>query len=102
MIYKCYGGKVDMKINGIGANKVINLYSVNKRQEAKETKEIKKDSLEISSAARSLSSLSAPDSFEGSPERIEAVKKALSEGTYKPDGRLIANKIMDRIKGREV
>lgn len=91
-----------MKINGIGPNKIINLYNVNKKEDAKGSKEIKKDSLEISSAARSLSSLAGADTLESSPERIEAVKKALADGTYKPDGRLIASKIMDRIKGREV
>lgn len=91
-----------MKINGIEPNKVINLYSTIKRENVKESKEVKKDSLEISSVARSLSSLAASDPFESSPERIEAVKKAISNGTYKPNGKLIASKIIDKIKGREI
>jgi negative regulator of flagellin synthesis FlgM len=91
-----------MKVNGIGTNKVINLYSQNRKVETKEVKEVKRDSLEISSAGRSLSSLSTAGNFENSAEKIEAIKKSISQGTYKPSSEQIAKKIMDTIKGREV
>lgn len=91
-----------MKINGIGPTKVVNLYNQNKKQEARDVKEVKKDTLEISSAGKSLSSLSSDKNFENSPEKIEAIKKAISQGTYKPSSEQIAKKMLETIKGREV
>lgn len=91
-----------MKINGIGPTKVINLYSQNKKVEAKDAKEFKKDSVEISSAGKSLSSLSMDKSLENSAEKIEKIKNSLTQGTYKPSSEQIARKMLDIIKGREV
>lgn len=91
-----------MKINGIGPSKVISIYSDNKKvQNAKETKP-KQDSLEISSTGKSLSSLSLDESYVNSPEKLEKLKEQISQGTYKADAKLTAQKIIDAIKRRDI
>jgi negative regulator of flagellin synthesis FlgM len=100
---KCsIGGELFMKINNVGVNKVINLYSNNKRVEEKNTVKSSKDTIEISSLGKSLSSFSVEDSFESSPEKIERLRKEVSQGTYKADSKLVAKKILDAIKGRGI
>lgn len=91
-----------MNVNGIGPSKVINLYNNNKKVEAKEIKEVKKDSIEISSVGKSLSSYIADEKVGNSPEKIEAVKRAISQGTYKPSSEEIAKRIAATIKGSEI
>ena len=91
-----------MKINGIGPSKVINLYNDNKKIEKNREAVVKKDSLEISSAARSLSSLSHDGNFVNSPEKLEVLRTQVSQGTYKPNASLTAKKMIDIMKGRDV
>jgi negative regulator of flagellin synthesis FlgM len=93
-----------MNIKGIGPSKVINLYSQNKRVESKEIKELKnvqKDSVQISTEGRSLSSLSIEDNLENRSKRIEEIKEAIEKGTYKPSSKEIAKKIIEAIKGEK-
>lgn len=91
-----------MKINNVGVNKVINLYNVNKKNVDKSTAVEKKDTVEISSLGKSLSSLSLDGNFENSAKKIEALRNEVSQGTYKPDSRLVAQKMLDIIKEKGV
>lgn len=91
-----------MKINGVGVNRITNLYNQNKRIEEKTAIKSTKDTIEISNTGKSLSSLSVEEGFGNSPEKIEALRKEVSQGTYKADSKLVAKKILDAVKGRGV
>jgi negative regulator of flagellin synthesis FlgM len=91
-----------MKINGVGLNKVVNLYNNNKKVTENNNVKNSKDTIEISNLGKSLSSFSVEESFENSPEKIERLKKEVSQGTYKADSTLVAKKMLDTIKGRGI
>jgi negative regulator of flagellin synthesis FlgM len=95
-------GSVNMKINNVGVNKVINLYNVNKKNVEKSSAAEKRDTVEISSLGKSLSSLSNDTSFENSAQKIDNLRKEVSQGTYKPNSSLTAKKMIDAMKGRGV
>lgn len=91
-----------MKIDGIGANKVIGLYSNNKRQIEKSEKVKKSDTIELSTVGKSLSSYSSENNYINSKEKLDAISKEVSSGTYTRDAVQSAKKIFDIMKGREV
>ena len=97
-----------MKISGIGPNNRINAYNESKNESKKETTRNidiqKSDSIYISKEARNLSAISKDNNvkMQSSPERLEEVKNQISSGTYKADAKLIAKKIVDIIKGRNI
>lgn len=91
-----------MKINGIGQSNLINAYSEVKKKTIKKVENENGDSLQISNAGRNLSNLSIDANFGSSAERIEAVKKQISQGTYSPSASQIAQKMLSAIKGRDV
>jgi negative regulator of flagellin synthesis FlgM len=91
-----------MKINGVGLNKVVNLYNNNKKVTENNNVKRTKDTIEISNLGKSLSSFSVEEGFENSPEKIERLKKEVSQGTYKADSTLVAKKMLDTIKGKGV
>jgi negative regulator of flagellin synthesis FlgM len=90
-----------MKINGVTPSKVISIYSATKKSDVKETQKAKADSIEISSLGKSLSNMSLEDNFQVSEKRIEEIRNSVTQGTYKPDARLVAQRMMNLIKGRE-
>ena len=90
-----------MKINNIGPTTMVNTYNDNKKKITKNQNIEKSDSLQISSEGRSLSSISNDKNYLNSPEKIERVKSQISQGTYAPNSKLIAQKMMDMVKGRE-
>lgn len=89
-----------MKINGISPNKIVNLYSDNKKISQARREVIQKDSIEISSVGKSLSSYSLDDKFINSKEKIESIRNEVKSGTYKRDSKLVAAKILDAMKGK--
>lgn len=91
-----------MKINGVSVNKVVNLYSSNKKVSEKSQVKVSKDTIQISSEGKSLSSLSVEGSYGNSPEKIESIRNKISQGTYRADSTLTAKKIIDSIKGRGI
>lgn len=92
-----------MKINGIGASQVSKLYKDNKISKAESKKEVtKKDSLEISSLGKQLSGISSEDGLVNHDKKVEAIASQVANGTYKPDMRLTAQKILDSIKKRGI
>lgn len=89
-----------MKINGIISNQAFNIYGINKKEHGTIKNMDKKDSIEISSAGKSLSSYSPENKFINSKEKIEDIKKAVENGTYNVDKKLVAAKILDAMKGK--
>ncbi|WP_125152123.1 flagellar biosynthesis anti-sigma factor FlgM [Clostridium rectalis] len=92
-----------MKVNRTIPSKVLSLYGENKKSiQSKKVGEVKsKDSIQISSVGKSLSSYSIEDKFINSKEKLEKLKEAIKNGTYNRDSKVIAKKIIDCIKKRE-
>ncbi|ERI90869.1 flagellar biosynthesis anti-sigma factor FlgM [Clostridiales bacterium oral taxon 876 str. F0540] len=91
-----------MRINGVQPSKIVNLYNGNKKAIENSSSKSSKDSIEISSLGKSLSSISTEDSFGNSNEKIERIKKEISQGTYKADSKLTASKMIDIMKKRGI
>lgn len=91
-----------MKISGTGVNKIVNIYEKNNKKIEKTKEVVKKDLLEISKIGKSLSSFAVDDKKSISQEKLEKIKSEIANGTYKVDGKLVAQKMIDIMKGREV
>ncbi|GAA0782697.1 flagellar biosynthesis anti-sigma factor FlgM [Hathewaya limosa] len=91
-----------MKINNVSINKVINIYD-NKKQkiESKISKE-NKDKIEISNLGKKLSSLNCDILQKNSDKRVEEIRKEVQQGTYNRDSKLIAKKLIDVIRNRDI
>ena len=90
-----------MKIDGV-KNNVINFYKNNAVKTEIKVATSKKDTIELSSAGKSLSALSLDDKLINSKEKIEAIRNEIKQGTYKMDSTLTAKKIIDIMKGRDI
>lgn len=91
-----------MKINNVSINKVINIYDNRKQKiESKISKE-NKDKIEISNLGKKLSSLNCDIIQKNSDKRVEEIRKEVQQGTYKRDSKLIAKKLMDVIRNRDI
>ncbi|MFU0823707.1 flagellar biosynthesis anti-sigma factor FlgM [Clostridium sp.] len=87
-----------MKVTRASVNKVINMYEINKKQIEK-TKEIaKKDTLEISSLGKTLSSFAEEGIISMPNAKLEKIRDEISKGTYKVDARLVAKKMIEAMK----
>lgn len=91
-----------MKVNGIGINKVVNLYKNNNKPVEKKSINTGRDTVELSSLGKSLSSLKAEENFVNSPEKLERLQNEISKGTYKPNTKLIAKGIIESMKGKGI
>lgn len=89
-----------MKINGISLNKMLNVYDKSKKEYGAARVTGQKDSIEISSLGKSLSSYVTGDETINSKEKVEDIKKAVEDGTYNVDKKLVAAKIMEAMKGK--
>ena len=93
-----------MNIKPISHNaNYIKSYEDNKRVSEKKSIEPKKDSVEISDVAKSLRVISNDD-IDGlfDEKRVENIKTKVKNGTYKVDSRILADKMLRIMKGREV
>ena len=93
-----------MKINNLGQiNKVINLYGKNNnmKNNINEEKRVK-DKIEISSAGKTLSSLELDDFNLDNDKKIEALRNAIKNGTYKVDTEKLSKAMIDNIKGNRI
>lgn len=93
-----------MDINGVSSNKILKFYSSSNCKNIKEsnTKATANDSLEISNLGKKLSNYSIDDSFNSSDAKIKAIKDDIKSGTYNRSSKLVAQKIIDYMKGKEV
>lgn len=91
-----------MKISGTGINKIINIYEKNNKKIEKTKEVVRKDSLEISKIGKNLSSFAVDDKKSISQEKLEKIRNEIANGTYNVDGKLVAQKMIDIMKGREV
>lgn len=92
-----------MNVNRVtSSSKVTSIYGKNKIASTEIVKKSKGDSLEISSIGKSLSSYSADFKEINSKEKIEEIRKEVSMGTYNRDSKLVAKKIIDAMKIKEI
>lgn len=95
-----------MKINGVGLGKVLQMYNNNSSNknvsENKTTEKSAKDSVEISKLGKSLSAYSTEEKFGTSKAKLAEIKKQVENGTYNRDSKLVAQKILDHIKGKGI
>lgn len=89
-----------MKVTGTSVNKVISMYEINKKQVEKTKEVTKNDTLEISKLGKTLSSFAEGGITSMSPEKLEKIRNEISNGTYKVNPRLIAEKMMEAMKGQ--
>ncbi|APM39306.1 flagellar biosynthesis anti-sigma factor FlgM [Clostridium kluyveri] len=89
-----------MKVNGISLNKILNIYEKSKKEYETTRVSGQKDSIEISSLGKSLSSYVKGDETINSKEKVENIKKAVENGTYNVDKKLVAAKIIEAMKGK--
>ena len=91
-----------MNIKGIGSNNITSLYSNVQKKHENIASEVKKDTIELSSLGRSLSSMDMEDYNLNNDKRLARIKEELSKGTYNIDAKLTAQGILDAMKGREL
>lgn len=91
-----------MKVNGIGSSRLVNMYNDNiKESKIDSNYKANRDSIFISSAGKRLSTYSPNDDIiKDSKKKIESIKKAIENGNYKVDAKLVAQKMIDSMKGR--
>jgi negative regulator of flagellin synthesis FlgM len=94
---------VRMKITGTSVNNVINIYDKNKNHIEK-SKEVanRKDYIEISQLGKSLSAFGSEEVTGVSAKKIEQIRMEVSNGTYNVDAKLVAEKMIDVMKGRKI
>ncbi|WP_040211187.1 flagellar biosynthesis anti-sigma factor FlgM [Clostridium polynesiense] len=90
-----------MNIRGVGSNNLVNFYVKHQTQVENKSSEYKKDSIEISSIGKSLSSLDIDVPSLDNTAKIEKIKEEINKGTYNVDAKLTAQKLLDIMKGRE-
>ncbi|MBU3190715.1 flagellar biosynthesis anti-sigma factor FlgM [Clostridium bowmanii] len=90
-----------MKIDGV-KNNVVNFYKKNTPKAESKVTTPKKDTIELSTAGKSLSAMSLDSKPVNSKEKIEAIRNQVMQGTYKMDPKLTATRMMDIMKGRDI
>lgn len=91
-----------MNINGVSSSKVINLYNGVKQNIVKKNEPKDSDTITISSVGKSLSALSSGEDVTLSSNKIDAIQKEVSSGTYNRDASLIAKKMIENMKNKGV
>lgn len=91
-----------MKINNVSINKVINIYDNKKQKTENRISKENKDKIEISNLGKKLSSLNCDILQKNSDKRVEEIRKEVQQGTYNRDCKLIAQKLIDVIKNRDI
>lgn len=92
-----------MKVDNVGANNKVNrVYSMYSSNSRKISSAPAKDRIEISEAGKMLSSLCSNFQIDNSDSKVESIKNQVQKGTYNRNSKLVAQKIVDYFKGREV
>ncbi|MGG7163922.1 flagellar biosynthesis anti-sigma factor FlgM [Clostridium ihumii] len=89
-----------MKVNNVSNRMMINPYNnINKSRNISKQNPMK-DSCEISNIGKKLNNMSL-DTVEGNSEaKVEKIKNQINNGTYKIDSKLVAEKMIEAMKGR--
>lgn len=90
-----------MKIDGVKPN-VINFYIKNTVKAEVKVTNAPKDTIELSAEGKSLSALAVDGKSVSSNEKIAAIKNKVNNGTYNMDSKLVAKRIIDNMKGRDI
>ncbi|MBX4262490.1 flagellar biosynthesis anti-sigma factor FlgM [Clostridium estertheticum] len=90
-----------MKIDGVKPN-VVNFYKKNTVKAEMKVTKAPKDTIELSAAGKNLSALALDGKLVNSNEKIVDIKNKLNNGTYNVDSKLVAKKIIDNMKGRDI
>lgn len=90
-----------MKINAV-KNNVVNIYKNSASKVDAKVSTSKKDTIELSSAGKTLSAFALDSKFVNSKEKIDAIRSEVMQGTYKIDSTLTAKKIIEVMKGRDI
>lgn len=90
-----------MKVNAV-KNNVVNFYKNSASKVDAKVTTSKKDTIELSSAGKTLSAFALDSKFVNSKEKIDGIRKEVMQGTYKMDSTLTAKKIIDVMKGRDI
>lgn len=91
-----------MKIDNIGTNNKIYPFRENTKVYSKEQQCSKSDVIEISDAAKHLSSYASCSSVQVSDKKVQELKSQVESGTYNVNAKLVAQKMINIIKGREI
>ena len=91
-----------MKIDRLGVVNIDRLYKNNVKNNIEQKEVAKKgDRIEISEDAKRIRSISE-DTNEYMNKDIEAIKKAINNGTYKVDSKELAKSMKDFMKGSDI
>ena len=91
-----------MKITGVSSNDYINIHNDSKKSVAPKAASVAQDRLEISTVGKSLSSYSTDGNFGVSEEKLQSIRNQVSAGNYNKDSKVVAQKLLDVMKGRTV
>lgn len=92
-----------MKINNVSMNKLINLYDRKEQKVIDKKNSMDRDRIELSDFSKKLNLYGDKDQNNLYREnRIMDIKMQLEKGTYNRDSKLVAQKIVDHIKGQEI
>lgn len=91
-----------MKITGVSSNDYLSIHNDSKKLVSKKTEIGEKDRLEISTVGKSLSNYSTDGNFGVSEEKLQSIRNQVSAGTYNKDSKLVAQKLIDFMKGSTV
>lgn len=93
-----------MKISRTNINRVISIYSKRDIMKTNNKHDInnKKDSIEISKIGKKLSTLTSDEDNLVRNKKIDKIKTEIEKGTYKIDSKVLAKKMIDIMKGRDV
>ncbi|KGN01837.1 flagellar biosynthesis protein FlgM [Clostridium botulinum] len=91
-----------MKITGTSMSKVISIYEVNNKKIQKSERVSQKDTFEVSTLGRELSTFDNEGVTSISAKRIEEIKSQISKGTYNVDSKLIAKKMLENMKNQKL
>lgn len=91
-----------MKIDNIGTNNKIYPLRENTKIYSKKQQNSKSDVIEISNAAKHLSSYASCNSTQVSDKKVQELKSQVQNGTYNINAEMVAQKMINIIKGREI
>lgn len=92
-----------MKVNSVGAdNKVNMIYNTYSHNVVKISNAPAEDRIEISEAGKILSNLCSNFEINNSSSKVDLIKNQVQNGTYNRNSKLVAQKIVNYFKEREV